>query len=468
MTRVQHRVVGNDCELRREALVQRGRIAAGEIGAAAAVEKERVSGNEPTVNEEALRTGRVAGRMNERDRHRADRHRVAGRVEHEVGVGCAGHALHAVRLFGLHVHLRGHAVECEELGKPFDRPTAHASAHVIGVVMSDEHVGEVQAVTLDDVDELAYAVGRVDRDRLAGFAVTDHVDEVHHLLCDLIVGGEVAAGEQLTEVQAVVVHIVQRKLCDMSDGNLFDLTGKTAIVTGGGRGLGKAIAIGLAGAGADVVVASRKIENCEAVAAEINVMGRRGVAVGCHVGRTDQIDALVETAYTAFGRIDIVVNNAAMSPGTQLAESSPELFQKTYATNTLGPMWLASRCAERMREHGGGAIINVVTTGAFRPGAGLGLYCSSKAALHALTLVMAKEWAGWGVRVNEIAPGPFLTDMMAPGAANPEFTARMYDQMLIKRIADPTEIVGAALYLASDASGFVTGSTVTVDGGISA
>jgi NAD(P)-dependent dehydrogenase (short-subunit alcohol dehydrogenase family) len=231
----------------------------------------------------------------------------------------------------------------------------------------------------------------------------------------------------------------------VSQQNLFDLTGKTAIVTGGGRGLGKAIALGFAAAGADVVVASRKVENCEAAGKEIEALGRRALAVGCHVGRTDQIDALVDAAYSAFGRIDIVVNNAAMSPGTTVAESSAELFQKTYATNTLGPMWLASRCAE-----------------------GLGLYCSSKAALHALTLVMAKEWASWNVRVNELSPGPFLTDMMAPGVANPEFTTRMYDQMLIKRIADPPEIVGAALYLASDASGFATGTTVTVDGGISA
>jgi NAD(P)-dependent dehydrogenase (short-subunit alcohol dehydrogenase family) len=254
----------------------------------------------------------------------------------------------------------------------------------------------------------------------------------------------------------------------VSGGNLFDLSGKVAIVTGGGRGLGQAIALGLAGAGADIVVASRKIENCESVAREIEALGSRARAVACHVGRTDQIDALVEASYEEFGRVDIVVNNAAMSPGTQLVDSSPELFQKTYATNTLGPMWLASRCAERMRAQGGGVIVNVVTTGAFRPGAGLGLYCSSKAALHALTLVMAKEWASWGVRVNEIAPGPFLTDMMAPGAANPEFTARMYEQMLIKRIADPTEIVGAVLFLASDASGFATGTTVTVDGGISA
>jgi NAD(P)-dependent dehydrogenase (short-subunit alcohol dehydrogenase family) len=254
----------------------------------------------------------------------------------------------------------------------------------------------------------------------------------------------------------------------MAPENLFDLSGKVAIVTGGGRGLGKAIALGLAGAGADIVVASRKVENCEAVASEIGALGRRAIAVGCHVGRTEQIDALVDAAYSEFGDVDIVVNNAAMSPGTQLVDSSPELFQKTYVTNTLGPMWLASRCAERMRERGGGVIVNVVTTGAFRPGAGLGLYCSSKAALHALTLVMAKEWASWGVRVNEISPGPFLTDMMAPGAANPEWTARMFDQMLIKRIADPREIVGAVLYLASDASGFATGTTVTVDGGISA
>ena len=254
----------------------------------------------------------------------------------------------------------------------------------------------------------------------------------------------------------------------MSTANLFDLTGKVAIVTGGGRGLGKAIALGFADAGADVIVASRKIVNCEEAAHEIEAKGRRALAIGCHIGRPDQIDALVASAYEAFGRVDIVVNNAAMSPGTLLHESSAELFQKTYATNTLGPMLLATRCAERMRDNGGGVIVNVVTTGAFRPGAGLGLYCSSKAALHALTLVMAKEWASWGVRVNEIAPGPFLTDMMAPGAANPDWTARMYDSMLIKRIADPSEIVGAALYLASDASGFATGSTVTVDGGISA
>jgi NAD(P)-dependent dehydrogenase (short-subunit alcohol dehydrogenase family) len=254
----------------------------------------------------------------------------------------------------------------------------------------------------------------------------------------------------------------------MSQPNLFDLHGKVAIVTGGGRGLGKAIALGYADAGADVVVASRKLENCRDAAAEIEAKGRRALAVGCHVGRPDQIEALVASAYDTFGQVDIVVNNAAMSPGTMLHESSAELFQKTYATNTLGPMLLASQCAGRMRETGGGAIVNVVTTGAFRPGAGLGLYCSSKAALHALTLVMAKEWAAWGVRVNEIAPGPFLTDMMGPGVASPEFTKRMYESMLIKRIADPSEIVGAALYLASDASGFATGTTVTVDGGISA
>ena len=327
------------------------------------------------------------GRVDQRDRHRADRHGVARRVEHEVGVGRAGDALHAVRLLGLHVHLRVDAVEREELGEALDRPAAEVTADVVGVVVRDEHVGEPQAVGLDDLDELAHAVGRVDRDRFAGLAVADEVHEVHHLLRDLIVGGEVAAGEQLAEVEAVVVHGVQRKvhavtsvraarrpaaeIGNMSDGNLFDLTGKTAIVTGGGRGLGKAIALGLAGAGADVVVASRKIENCEAVAREIEALGparARGRAATSGAPIRSTRSSTPRTPRS--GSVDIVVNNAAMSPGTQLAESSPELFQKTYATNTLGPMWLASRCAERMREHGGGVIVNVVTTGAFRPGAG--------------------------------------------------------------------------------------------------
>ena len=255
----------------------------------------------------------------------------------------------------------------------------------------------------------------------------------------------------------------------MSEGNLFDLTGKTAIVTGGGRGLGKAIALGFAGAGADVVVASRKVENCEAVAREIEAMGRRALAVGCHVGphRSDRRARRRRVRRVRPGRHRREQRGDVAGDAARGIESRSCSRRRTRPTRS-GPMWLASRCAERMREHGGGVIVNVVTTGAFRPGAGLGLYCSSKAALHALTLVMAKEWARWGVRVNEIAPGPFLTDMMAPGAANPEFAARMYDQMLIKRIADPSEIVGAALYLASDASGFATGTTVTVDGGISA
>jgi NAD(P)-dependent dehydrogenase (short-subunit alcohol dehydrogenase family) len=247
-----------------------------------------------------------------------------------------------------------------------------------------------------------------------------------------------------------------------------DLAGKVAIVTGGSRGLGRAIATGFARAGADVVVASRKLDRCEEVAREIEAAGRRALAVATHVGRAEQIDGLLAAVDEAFGRVDVLVNNAAMSPGHLLADTTPELFQKTYATNTLGPILLSARCAERMRDQGGGAIVNVVTTGAFRPGAGLGLYCSSKAALHALTLVMAKEWAPWNVRVNEIAPGPFDTDMMAPGKANPSWVQSMYDQMLIKRIATPDEIVGAALFLASDASSFATGSTVTVDGGISA
>jgi NAD(P)-dependent dehydrogenase (short-subunit alcohol dehydrogenase family) len=260
----------------------------------------------------------------------------------------------------------------------------------------------------------------------------------------------------------------------MSDGNLFDLTGKTAIVTGGGRGLGKAIALGYAAAGADVVVASRKVENCEAAAREIEALGRRALAVGCHVGRTEQIDALVDEAYGAFGQVDIVVNNAAMSPGTALAESSPELFQKTYATNALGPMWLASRCAERMRDHGGGAVINVITTGAFRPGAGLGLYCSSKAALVMLAQCIALDHGPAGVRANVVCPGWARTpmgdramDWLAHelGREREEAYAEATRHVPLRRACDPEEVAGAIAWLLSSEASYVNGAVLTVDGG---
>ena len=249
---------------------------------------------------------------------------------------------------------------------------------------------------------------------------------------------------------------------------LFDLSGRTAIVTGGSRGLGRAIALGFATAGARVVVASRKAEACEAVAGEITAAGGEALAVPTHVGRPDQIDALVAAAVDHFGGLDILVNNAANPLAAPLTEMTPEAFDASYGVNVKGPVLLASRALDHLSASPHGVIINMITVGAFNPGEYLGLYCSGKAALWSLTRVMAKEWAPRGVRVNAIAPGPFRTDMMAASYAIPEFHDQIVASTLVKRVAEPDEIVGTALFLASDASAYVTGSCVTVDGGIMA
>jgi NAD(P)-dependent dehydrogenase (short-subunit alcohol dehydrogenase family) len=256
----------------------------------------------------------------------------------------------------------------------------------------------------------------------------------------------------------------------MSDGpgDLFDLSDRVAIVTGGSRGLGRAIAIGYAAAGASVVVASRKADNCVAVAREIEDTGGRAMPVATHVGRPDDLDALLAATVDGFGRLDILVNNAANPLGGTLTEVTELAFEKSYAVNVRAPLLLASKAIEHLAASENGVVINMITAGAFNPGAGLGLYCSGKAALWSLTKVMAKEWASRGVRVNALSPGPFETDMMAPTYAVPEFYDSIVESTLLKRIAAPDEIVGAALFLASDASSYVTGSVVCVDGGIMA
>ncbi len=245
----------------------------------------------------------------------------------------------------------------------------------------------------------------------------------------------------------------------------FELTDRVAVVTGGSRGLGRAIARGYAAAGARVVVASRKAEACDAVVAEITADGGEAFAVPTHVGRPDQIAALVEATVGRYGGIDVVVNNAANPLGGPLGDMTPEAFEAGFRANVQGPILLAVAALPHLRSSPSPSVINVITAGAFAGAEYLGLYTGAKAAMWNFTRTMAKEWAPH-IRVNAIAPGPFDTDMMRATLDEPEFHQRIVDSTLMRRVADPTEIVGAAVFLASDASSYVTGSCLTVDGGL--
>lgn len=243
---------------------------------------------------------------------------------------------------------------------------------------------------------------------------------------------------------------------------LFDMTDKTVLITGGSRGMGRAMAFGFAAAGADVIVTSRKLDACEAVAFEIRSMGRKALAVACHVGKWAEINNLVEAAYSAFGKVDVLINNAGMSPAAPSSESVSEaLFDKIQDVNFKGPFRLTAMIARRMAEQGGGSIINVSSLSAIRPSPATSPYAGAKAALNAASVAIALEYAARGVRVNVIAPGAFATDI-ATGWADPE---QVRLRAASQRVADPREIVTAALYFASDFSGFTTGANLRVDGG---
>jgi NAD(P)-dependent dehydrogenase (short-subunit alcohol dehydrogenase family) len=243
---------------------------------------------------------------------------------------------------------------------------------------------------------------------------------------------------------------------------LFDLTDKIALITGGSRGLGYQMAIAYAEHGADVIVASRKLENCEAVAEEIRALGRRALAVQVHAAKWDSIDQLIATAYRELGRIDVLVCNAGMSPPMPSHEVTEELFDSVVGLNFKGPFRLASQVAKRMYDGDGGCIINVSSTGGLMPLPNVIPYGSSKAALNAMTRSLAAEY-GPKVRVNTLSPGPFLTDISK--AWTPE--AREHSANALGRPGRPDEIVTAALFLASPRSSFVNGTLVRVDGGLS-
>lgn len=243
---------------------------------------------------------------------------------------------------------------------------------------------------------------------------------------------------------------------------LFDLTGKVALVTGGTRGLGREMVLAFARAGADVVITSRKADSCRELAEEVEATGRKALAQACHVGRWDEIDTLVDVAYERFGKVDILVNNAGMSPlAPSSEETTEELFDKVVGVNFKGPFRLGALIGRRMADGDGGSIINVSSSGAIMPRPRFGPYAGAKAALNALTQVLALEYAP-KVRVNTLSAGPFLTDI---AKAWPE-EARQRTRSAVGHPGRPEEIVTSALYLASPASSYTTGALLRVDGGL--
>jgi NAD(P)-dependent dehydrogenase (short-subunit alcohol dehydrogenase family) len=248
------------------------------------------------------------------------------------------------------------------------------------------------------------------------------------------------------------------------DFDSFRLTGKVALVTGATRGLGRAIVDGFARGGADIIVTSRKAESCRAVANELaEATGVRTLAHAAHVGRWSDIEGLVDAAYAHFGRVDVLVNNAGMSPlYDTLTDVTEELFDKVLAVNLKGPFRLAVLMGKRMVEAGAGCIINVSSTGAVRPRPELLPYAAAKAGLNAITVGLAQA-LGPKVRVNGLMPGTFLTDVSR--AWDPQAFAERAATFALRRGGEPDEMVGAALYLASAASSYTTGAILTVDGG---
>jgi len=244
---------------------------------------------------------------------------------------------------------------------------------------------------------------------------------------------------------------------------LFELSGRVAVVTGGTRGLGLAIARAFSSAGAAVVVASRKEHACAEVAAQLRAAGGDALGCPCHVGRWADLERLVDAAYGTFGRVDVLVNCAGVSPlYPRLTDVTEELFDKVVAVNLKGPFRLSALVGERMVAGEGGSIINVSSTGAARPTGDIVPYAAAKAGLNAMTVGFA-DALGPRVRVNGIMPGPFLTTISE--SWDPEALATRTRTFALRRAGVAEEIVGAALYLASDASSYTTGSIITVDGG---
>ena len=254
----------------------------------------------------------------------------------------------------------------------------------------------------------------------------------------------------------------------MPDAKQFSLEGKTALITGASRGIGRAAALAFARAGSNVILTSRKVEDLEKVADEISDVGRRALAISAHLGKIDDVRKVAHTAKAAFGRVDILVNNAGTSPVfASFLDSDEKLWDTVMDLNLKGLYFLSQAIARDMKEQRGGCIINVAAVDAFLPEKDNGIYAISKAGVIMVTRVMAHELAAYNIRVNALAPGFIRTKLLdSRFAERPGREEEYLKSVPMGRIGDPEDVVGTMIYLASDASKYVTGHTVVVDGGL--
>lgn len=249
------------------------------------------------------------------------------------------------------------------------------------------------------------------------------------------------------------------------DMSKISLKGKVALVSGASRGIGEASALAFADAGADVVVASRKVPDLEKVADKIRAKGVKSLVVAAHIAKIEESKKLVEQVVNEFGRIDILFNNAGTNPYYgSLIEAEEWAWDTTFNVNLRGPFFLAQLVAKVMKKQGGGCMINTASTAAFRAG-DLNIYCVTKAAYMMLTQVMAKEWGPWGIRVNAVAPGVIKTRLSAMLWEEPAAGEAARQRTPLLRLGEPEEVASVVLFLASDLAKYVTGETVVIDGG---
>lgn len=252
----------------------------------------------------------------------------------------------------------------------------------------------------------------------------------------------------------------------MLRNELFDLTGKIALVSGASRGIGQAIAEGLAAFGAHVIVTSRKLEACEQVAQGIRDDGGQATALKCHAGNMDDIDTLFDAIDRDFGRLDILINCGAASPYFgPIADTEVAAFDKTVEVNLRGPFFMSAKAVHRMKQSGGGAILNVASINALRPGPYQGIYSITKAAMVNMTKAFAREYGKDNIRVNAILPGLIETKLSSALTSDKPRLEALLKTFPISRLGQPIDMVGGVIYLVSDAAAFTTGETLVMDGG---